>query len=251
MRANVRPVVAAILVAACAPTIPRLPAAGDDAAVEPPENMDASAAASDRHVPDAAREAAAVEAGGMEAPAPEVTAERDAAAGARPPRPGELAIDEILIDPAGTDLGREWIEVASLADEPLDLSLLHVGDATGDVAVDAGTLPARGLTVLGQSADPAHNGGAPVDRAYGTRLILNNDADQVALCLGPCADGILLAAFAWNDTLGPDYAGRAVVIDRGGGGICPATEPFGSEGSLGTPGVANAPCATADGGPSP
>ena len=51
------------------------------------------------------------------------------------PRAGEIVIDEVLVNPAGDDLGREWIEIASLAAEPLDLSQLHLATASTDVAV--------------------------------------------------------------------------------------------------------------------
>jgi hypothetical protein len=250
MRAPVLLVVVTFLAGACAPAVPLFPATAEIDAPAP--RGDPTAAEGGGGPAGAAHDAgAAADVGGAETEAPEVAGERDPAPGARPPRPGEVAIDEILVDPAGTDLGREWIEVASLADEPLDLSALHVGDATGDAPVDGGTLPARGLAVLGQSADQAHNGGAPVDRAYGTRLIFNNDVDRVAICLGPCADGVVLDTFTWDGTLGPAYVGHAVVIDRAAATICPATAPFGTEGSFGTPGAPDTPCPSADGGPSP
>ncbi len=47
-------------------------------------------------------------------------------AGVRAPRPGELAIVEVLANPKGNDLGREWLEVLSLAAEPVALADLHV-----------------------------------------------------------------------------------------------------------------------------
>ena len=81
---------------------------------------------------------------------------------ARAPRVGEVVIDELLVDPAGNDLGHEWIEVANLTAEALDLSTLRVADEANEIAVDAGVLEAGGLLVLGQSTDRAHNGDAPV-----------------------------------------------------------------------------------------
>jgi len=172
----------------------------------------------------------------------------DAGPPARAPAAGDVALVEVLVDPAGSDLGREWVELQNLGDDELDLSGLHLSDGTTDVAVDGGRLAARAIVVLGQSADPAHNGGAPVDRAYGTRLQLNNDADSVAICVGACAGGLVLDRFAWDRTLGAAYKGHAVVIDRAAGKICPATAPFGTEGSFGTPGAPNPPCPLADAG---
>jgi lamin tail-like protein len=159
---------------------------------------------------------------------------------ARTPRAGEISIDELLVDPAGDDLGHEWIEIANVAAEPLDLATLHVSDGTTDVAVDAGVLPAGALLVLGQSTDRAHNGDAPVDRAYGTRLSLNNGGDRVAVCLGPCASGLTLDAVTWTAPWGVDYVGHAVIVAPGA--TCPAEEPYGTGGNFGSPGRANPPC---------
>jgi hypothetical protein len=150
-------------------------------------------------------------------------------------------IDELLVDPAGNDLGHEWIELANVAIEPLDLGSLRVSDGTSEVAVGAGVLVAGGLLVLGQSVDRAHNGDAPVDVAYGTKLSLNNGGDRVAICLGPCADGVVLDAVAWTAPWGVAYAGHAVVVERSGT-TCPAQEPYGSGDDFGSPGRPNPPC---------
>jgi hypothetical protein len=162
--------------------------------------------------------------------------------GVRAPRPGEIIIDELLVDPAGNDLGHEWIEILNVSGEPLDLAALHLSDGEADVALSAGVLPSGGLLVLGQSADRSHNGDAPVDVAYGTRLMLRNGAGHVAICLGACAGGVTLDELDWQVEWGDAYAGRAVVIERGGV-TCPASEPYGAGGNFGTPGAANPPCA--------
>jgi hypothetical protein len=161
---------------------------------------------------------------------------------ARAPRAGDLFIDELLVDPPGDDLGHEWLEVANLADEAVDLSALHVSDDATDVAVDAGVIAAGALLVLGQSTDRAHNGDAPVDRAYGTRLALNNGADRIAICLGACAGGATLDAVAWTTAWGAGYVGHAVVVVPGTRATCPAEEPYGTDGNFGSPGRANPAC---------
>jgi hypothetical protein len=169
---------------------------------------------------------------------------------ARAPRPGELVIDELLVDPAGNDLGHEWLEIANVASEALDLSALRVSDEATEVAVDAGVLGAGGFLVLGQSLDRAHNGDAPVDLAYGTKLSLNNGADRIAICDGPCAGGVTLDAVAWTAPWGDAFIGHAVVVERTGA-TCPAEEPYGAGGNFGSPGHANPPCpeaAESDGG---
>jgi hypothetical protein len=165
----------------------------------------------------------------------------------RAPAPGDVVIDEVLANPTGSDLGREWIEVASRSADLLDLSSLHLADTTTDVAVPAGPLAPGAFLVLGQSADPTKNGGAPVSVAYGTRLILNNEGEQISICLGACATGVILDRVSWG-TVGPDFDGHAIVVDPDAKAICPATEGFGTAGDFGTPGAPNASCASPDAG---
>jgi len=159
-----------------------------------------------------------------------------------PPRAGEVVIDELLVNPAGSDTNREWIEIANTTDLALDLRQLHVADAAKDVAVDAGLLSPQGILVLGQSLDPGKNGGAPVAVAYGSAISLNNDGDSIAICLGPCASGQVLDRVAWDKDLGPAYDGHAAMVTPGSGAFCPATEPFGDGSSFGSPGAPNLGC---------
>jgi len=169
------------------------------------------------------------------------------------PAPGELAIVELLINPAGTDTGREWIEVVNRAAHALDLASLHIADAANDAAVDftmSGTtiLSPGARAVLIQSADATKNGGITLGLAsgvfggsFGTRVSLNNDADTIAVCAGACAGGVVIAQFTWDASLGADYDDHALSIDDGGR-RCPAPTPFGDAGSFGTPGTENPPC---------
>ena len=197
--------------------------------------------------PDAARRAtedAAVDA----AVPPEDATSRDVRAdlrsdapSARAPRVGELVIDEVLVNPTGDDLGREWIEIANLGADWLDLSGLHLANASVDLPVAAGSIAPGALRLLGQSADPTKNGAAPVEVAYGTKLILNNADGQVSICVGTCASGVVLERVSWG-TLGDSTTGHALVIDPGTRQICAASAPFGTAGSFGTPGAPNPPC---------
>ncbi len=211
-------------------------ARGDAAAGEATGDARADGGVSDRPAITDGRAEGALEVRGDASGTPEVP-------GARTPRPGEIVIDELLVDPAGNDLGHEWIEIANVAREALDLAALRVSDGTSEVAVDAGVLAAGGLLVLGQSIDRAHNGDAPVDLAYGTKLSLNNGADRIAICVGPCADGVALDAVAWTTPWGDAYVGHAVVVERGGA-TCPAPEMYGADGNFGSPGAVNPPCPT-------
>jgi hypothetical protein len=171
----------------------------------------------------------------------------EATPGARPPRAGEIVIDEVLVDPAGSDLGHEWLEIVNVTGDTLDLATLHLSDDVTDVALDAGSLSPGQRLVLGQSVDLAHNGDAPVDLAYGTRLSLNNGADRIALCLGACADGLELDVLAWTVAWGDAYVGHAIVIAAGA--TCAAQDAYGAGGDFGTPGRPNPPCPSVlDGG---
>ena len=246
----------------CDPSIPRQPApppaardAGADAPVVAPDAHEAGVDTGDAgrlpppadaagEAPDAARTDTPPQEGGAAAE----DGARDEAPAALLPGPGDVVIDEILVDPAGNDLGREWIEIANTTSWALDLTGVHVSDGTTDVAVDGGVLQAGALLVLGQSLDATKNGGAPVQVAYATRLQLNNGGDMVAICRGACATGVVLDAFAWDASLGSAYVGHAIIIERPGGDICPATEPFGTGGSFGSPGQPNPPCPAPDAG---
>ena len=100
--------------------------------------------------------------------------------------------------------------------------------------------------VLIQSADPMKNGGVMLGGAvpggsFGTLVSLNNDADTISICVGPCTTGSLIDRVVWDASLGTGYDGHALVIDDAAR-RCPATMPFGDAGSFGTPGTANSPC---------
>lgn len=179
-----------------------------------------------------------------------------AAPSATPPVVGDLVITELLINPTGTDTGREWIEILNQAAHAVDLENVHVADAANEALIDfavlAGAppiLPAGARAVLIQSADATKNGGValgggglvPVGGAFGTRVSLNNEADTISLCRGPCAEGVVLDRVAWDADLGMAYEGHALSIDDRGR-RCPATAAFGDSGSFGTPGAPNPSC---------
>jgi hypothetical protein len=256
------------LFGACAPSVPHLasPAARDaggevglgDGAAGPPAQGPAEGGGpikTDVRAPPASGGDATAETG-SETRAATVADARDAsgdgasrempvANGPAPvePRPGELTIDELLVNPAGSDLGREWIEITNATGLALNLRTLHLADAASEVAVDAGVIAAGGILVLGQSIEPSKNGGAQVAVMYGTAISLNNDGDSISLCLGPCADGTILDRVSWGSDLGPLYDGHALVRRApGSDSFCPADQPFGAAGSFGTPGSANPPC---------
>jgi hypothetical protein len=165
----------------------------------------------------------------------------------RPPVAGELVIAEVLVNPTGQDTGREWIEIVNRAAEPLDLADLHVADLAAEVPAPAGLIAPGARLVLGQSADAATNGGAPVAVAYGTRLELNNAGEEMKICIGTCASGVVVDRLLWK-TLGAGYDGHALVVDHDASLLCAATQPFGTAGDFGTPGEPNSSCSAPDAG---
>jgi len=165
----------------------------------------------------------------------------------RTPVAGEIVIAEVLVNPTGTDAGREWIEIVNRAAEPLDLADLRVADLAAEVPAPAGIIPPGARVVLGQFVDAGTNGGAPVTAAYGTRIALNNDGEEIAICIGTCASGVVIDRLSWK-TLGAGYDGHALVVDHDAGLTCAATEPFGTAGDFGTPGEPNSSCTAPDAG---
>jgi hypothetical protein len=168
-------------------------------------------------------------------------------ASVRPPVAGEIVIAEVLVNPTGQDAGREWIEIVNRAAEPLNLADLRLADLAAEVPAPAGIIAPGARVVLGQSVDAATNGGALVAVAYGTRIALNNDGEEIALCIGTCASGVVIDGLSWK-TLGAGYDGHALVVDRDANLTCAATEPFGTAGDFGTPGDPDSSCAAPDAG---
>ena len=80
----------------------------------------------------------------------------------RLPGPGEVWLSEVMANPAGTDTGQEWLELANRTDDPLDLSNLTVVRASGSVLVrvPASTVLAEdGYLVLDDVDSSVINGG--------------------------------------------------------------------------------------------
>ena len=165
---------------------------------------------------------------------------------------------ELLINPTGTDTGREWIEVVNHGTRVVSLRELHIADALNDAPVqfsggggDASTAVVSQLgpgvrAILIQSGDATKNGGISLGGGslvgtFGTLVSLNNQADVISICVGACATGVVIDRVSWDETLGPGYDGHALSIDDDGR-RCPAITPFGDAGSFGTPLAANQPC---------
>ena len=165
---------------------------------------------------------------------------------------GSLVISEILNNPGGSDDDREWFEIHNTLGVGVDLQGFTVSDDGFDYHVITlhVVIPAGGYVVIGQSTDPAINGGAPVDYACFTGLALSNSDDEVILT---SPEGLEIDA-VWYDG-GPEFPtpdGASMSLSNTqldaplndvGANWCPATgTPFGSTADLGTPGAANPEC---------
>ncbi len=170
---------------------------------------------------------------------------------------GDLVITEILFDPAAVGDGAgEWFEVYNAAGASVDLEGLEIfdTDATtqGDLVIVGESLivQAGSYTVFGRY-DTAGNGGVTLDYAYGRDHTLTNAADE--LFLGNGTDTI--DSVAWdNGATFPDPTGASIALDPGstnatdnddGDNWCAALSTFG-DGDLGTPGIVNDACPSAD-----
>lgn len=91
------------------------------------------------------------------------------AADVRAVEPGELVINELLVDPSGTDRYKMWIELAVASSAAVDLNGLSIvalsndvsrADLSATIAAGACVAAAPGeLVVIAQSLDPLQNGG--------------------------------------------------------------------------------------------
>ena len=165
--------------------------------------------------------------------------------------PGEapaLVITEIMKDPdaVGDDFG-EWFELTSLADQIVNLEGLAVDGPGRDRIVISGPLllAAGARLVLGNTADPALNGGVNLDYVYSVEdLKLSNEGGTLSLEW----DDDVIDRVNWDEL--PDQTGRSIslapeILDVDDndlvGSWCSATSFFGA-GDRGTPGTVNDSC---------
>lgn len=166
---------------------------------------------------------------------------------------GSLVVSEIHYNPKLSDDAKgEWIEIANTTDAAIDIAGLTLSDTKNDkhvVAPGAPLLvPAGGFVVIGASADPALNGGAPVDYAW-KGFSLTNSADQVILSYaGQVVDRVDYTVPPFPSVNGASMQLDLLMFDKvlndDAASWCASTAPFGA-GDLGTPGAANGSCGAA------
>lgn len=167
------------------------------------------------------------------------------------PEPGQVVFTELMPNPSliTDDLG-EWIELANVGTEPVDLEgCVLYGDVDDEDVVDTGApiiVPPGGLVVLGKVVDPAQNGGvAGVVYGFGTAYSLTNTGDRVELACGGATIDEVVYLDTWPFTAGAamqlSSAALDAVANDAQGSWCTATAAYGV-GELGTPGQANGGC---------
>ncbi len=159
--------------------------------------------------------------------------------------PGEVVINEIMQNPSAvSDSAGEWFELFNPTPADIDINRWTImDDGIDSHIIDSGgplIIPAGGFLVLGNNADTATNGGAPVDYEYSS-FFLANSADEVVLLQGTTEidrveyDG----GVTFPDPTGASMALIDPALDNNiGENWCTSTTLFG-DGDLGTPGALN------------
>lgn len=166
------------------------------------------------------------------------------------PAPGDLAISEVMADPAAVaDALGEWIEVEVRRDVDLNgLGVDRLGDSAAPSLLSAQAclrVAAGSFAVLARSQDPARNGGLPrVDAILPLSLVSGSAASPGDVQL--LSEGALLDGVRWTRAA----SGRATQVDpryldpTGNDEErvwCEASAPYGA-GDRGSPGAANSRC---------
>ena len=147
-----------------------------------------------------------------------------------------------MANPAAVSDGDgEWLEIANLTSQSVDLQgLLLSDDGSNSHSIDEPVvIPAGGFAVLGANGDSSQNGGLSVDHVYdGT---LGNSDDEIILSYG----GVEIDAVRYSSSWVDSGASTALRDDAWGatsnddaGSWCSSSSAYGS-GDLGTPGTSN------------
>jgi hypothetical protein len=101
-----------------------------------------------------------------------------------PEQPGALRFSEVMSDPteSGRDADFEWVELANLSDQPVDLAGWKLGDSTKQQTLPSAAVPAHGYVVIaGPSAGLPIGVLVVVSPGGAIGNGLGNDGDQLIL----------------------------------------------------------------------
>ncbi len=172
---------------------------------------------------------------------------------------GELVVTEFMADPAGSDTGKQYIEVYNTTDHVIDLTGLSLFQSLSDgsrlnaTVLPRVQIPAHAFFVLGDTGNDVNTRPGYVNYGYGSALgALRHENGRLGL---RCGTSVIT-----ETTYAQVTAGHARELDRamvlnaavslGESYWCDGTEPLSSlepEGeNFGSPGAANSACARAD-----
>ncbi|MCB9668731.1 MAG: lamin tail domain-containing protein [Alphaproteobacteria bacterium] len=170
---------------------------------------------------------------------------------------GELILNEIMVDPVGSDNPQEWFEIHNTHVNDVDLDgLVVTAGVAGFTLSGTVVVPSGGYVVLGENANTGSNGGVPVDYAYGnlTMPLWNPDATHPSTTLTIAFGATVFDSITYDATW-PDVEGHAFVLDDAFQNATDNDDPaswcdawgtaYGS-GGVGTPGAANVDCDAKD-----
>ncbi|PZR11844.1 MAG: hypothetical protein DI536_16035 [Archangium gephyra] len=147
-------------------------------------------------------------------------------------RPTELVTSEVLSGSAA-GAAATWAELRNATNAPVDLSGWSFGLADGGAIPLSGTVPPRGLLVVGASTDPSINGDAGVQVALADFAI----SDQASLKLQRSGVSSVVALDGSDGgTALVNDVGPFLFTSTGGAQTCAATTTYGALGLRGTPG---------------
>lgn len=148
-------------------------------------------------------------------------------------RPGELVVNEVLANSSRGTPG-QWAELRNATTTALPLAGWSFALPDGGTIPLSGTVPARGLLVVGNTTDNALNGNANVQLAVPefdltgiTNLTLQRGGPAAILAL------TTTAGVAQQNSAGPFLGTTGTAGNR----TCAATASFGTPSQLGTPGT--------------
>jgi hypothetical protein len=168
------------------------------------------------------------------------------------PAAGALVVTEFMKDPDKVvDEKGEWIELYNASANPIDINGWTVKDGNKDAFTIQAAAPlviaAGKFGVVARVAEPEANGGvAGVLYAWGTKMSLANNDDEIILMAGTA----VIDQVAYDEVEFPDPTGASVSLSDGnydavkndaGASWCAGKAAYGL-GDLGTPGAANPLC---------
>jgi hypothetical protein len=162
------------------------------------------------------------------------------------PKPGDLAITEVMPKPRASGVGGEWFEIVALAD--IDLNGVGIGRVTAAKpelisSKDCVRVATGGYAVFARSSDSGANGGLPGGAIAGTfKFALATPGDLHVVAGATELDAIHWASATPGAALQLDPSHLDPISNDDPASFCDATMPYGA-GDLGTPGAANTPCA--------